>query len=133
MLNNFITSIIMVWALRFTKSRKGTSVTRNKYNVITHVAIHCTRSPSGLKADKPGAYFYIGEDSGAPNGNFWENCRWVPLEDLSTDLHVYRQKKIPGEGSLLQLTRKFSRGMKQEYHKTQKVQLYVFMEYTSLG
>ena len=40
----------MVWALRFTKSRKGTSVTRNKYNVITHVhvAIHCTRSPSGL-------------------------------------------------------------------------------------
>ena len=54
-------------------------------------------------------------------------------EDLSTDLHVYRQKKIPGEGSLLQLTRKFSRGMKQEYYKTQKVQLYVFKEYTSLG
>ena len=30
------------------QKRNITSVTRNKYNVITHVAIHCTRSPSGL-------------------------------------------------------------------------------------
>ena len=37
-------------------------------------------------------------------------------------------KKISGEGSLLYLTRKFSRGMKQEYHKTQRGQLHVFME-----
>ena len=30
-------------------------------------------------------------------------------------------------------TKKFSRGMKQEYHKTQRGQLHVFMEYASLG
>ena len=50
---------------------------------------------------------------------------------------MFTDKEDSGRGitTQLYLTRKFSRGMKQEdeYHKTQRDQLHVFMEYTSLG
>ena len=43
---------------------------------------------------------------------------------------MFTDKEDSGRGIT---TRKFSRGMKQEYHKTQRGQLHVFMEYASLG
>ena len=43
---------------------------------------------------------------------------------------MFRDKEDSGRGIT---TRKFSRGVKQEYHKTRRGQLHVFMEYASLG
>ena len=43
---------------------------------------------------------------------------------------MFTDKEDSGRGIT---TRKFSRGMKQEYHKTRRGQLHVFMEYASLG
>ena len=46
---------------------------------------------------------------------------------------MFTDKEDSGRGITTVPDKKFSRGMKQEYHKTQRGQLHVFMEFTSLG
>ena len=66
--------------------------------------------------------------AGVDNEQAVDNFNFL-TDDLSTTC-MFRDKKDSGRGIT---TRKFSRGMKQEYQKTQRGQLHVFMDYASLG